>query len=77
MLHMLYIATFFPAALVGAVLLVLWLAIEVIGYGGMLVGFAILRGWIVPASDSRRIRKARDVRWGVVVRAAGLRPRTS
>ena len=77
MLHMLYLATFFPAVLVGAVLLALWLAIEVIGYGGMLVCIAILRGWIVPASGSRSIRKARDVRWGVVVRAAGLRPRTS
>jgi hypothetical protein len=77
MLHMLYIATCFGLALLGAALLILWMAIEVIGYGGMLVCIAIRRGWIVLPSASTRIRKTRDVRWGVAVRAAGMRPRTS
>ena len=77
MLHMLYIATSVGAVLLGAALLVLWIAIEVIGYGGMLVCIAIRRGWIVLPSGSATSRKARDVRWGVAVRAAGLRPRTS
>jgi len=77
MLHMLYITTCFGAVLLGAALLILWIAIEVIGYGGILVCLAIRHGWIVLPSGSTRIRKSRDVRWGVAVRAAGLRPRTS
>ena len=77
MLHMLYTATCFGAVLLGAALLILWIAIEVIGYGGMLVCAAISRGWLVLPPDSPTIRKSRDVRWGVAVRAAGLRPRTS
>ena len=77
MLQMLYVTTCFGAVLLGAALLILWIAIEVIGFGGMLVCLAMRRGWIVLPSGSTRTRKSRDVRWGVAVRAAGLRPRTS
>ena len=75
MLHMLYIATSVGAVLLGAALLILWIAIEVIGFVGTAVCIAMRRGWIVLPSPTTR--KARDVRWGVAVRAAGLRPRTS
>jgi hypothetical protein len=74
--HMLYVAISSGAALLGAALLVVWMAIEVIGYGGALFCIALRRGWIVLPSGPR-VRKARDIRWGVAVRAAGLRPRTS
>ena len=78
MLHMVYVAIEVGAVVLGAALLILWIAIEVIGYGGVLFCIALRRGWIVLASGSTAVRKTRDVRrWGVVVRAAGLRPRTS
>jgi len=76
-LHMVYIPTCSGLAVLGAALLILWAAIEIIGYGGMLVCIAIRRGRIVLPSGSTRIRKTRDVRWGVAVRAAGMRPRTA
>ena len=56
--------------LLGAVILVLWTAVEVIGYGGVL--FYILRRqrWL---GVSAAPKPARDIRWGTTVRAAGLR----
>ena len=56
--------------LLGAGLLLLWAAFEVIGYGGML--FYILRSqrWFVLSAPSK---PARDIRWGIAVRAEGFR----
>jgi len=75
-MHMLGLAISTGAVLLGAALLVLWIAIEVVGYGGLLFCVALRRGWLVLPSRSTS-RKARDIRWGVAVRMAGLRPRTS
>ena len=58
--------------LLGAVLLLLWTAIEIVGYGGLLVAIVRHQRWFVPA---RAPKPARDIRWGATVRAAGLRSR--
>ena len=76
MLHMLYVVTSVGVVVLGAALLALWMAIEAIGYGGLLFCIALRRGWIVLAPRPAA-RRSRDIRWGVAVRAAGLRPRTS
>ena len=57
--------------LLGAVLLLLWAALEVIGYGGLLISIVRRQRWfvVVPAPP----KPARDVRWGTTVRAEGLR----
>jgi hypothetical protein len=56
--------------LLGAALLLLWVAIEVVGYGGL--ALAVLRNqrWLTLAPPKRR---PRDITWGATVRAAGLR----
>ena len=65
--------------LLGGALLLLWVAFEAIGYGGLLFFIARDRGWIDLGSRSRSkpVRKARHdgpvPRWGLAVRAAGLR----
>ena len=63
--------------LLGGALLLLWVAFEVIGYGGLLFFIARERGWIAELSRSKTGRKARREesvpRWGLAVRAAGLR----
>jgi hypothetical protein len=56
--------------LVGAALLLLWAAIELIGYGGVLFHIVRRRHRFVVVAPSK---PARDVRWGTTVRAAGLR----
>ena len=58
--------------LLGAVLLLLWVAVEVIGYGGLLFSLARSQRWLVVVTPPR---PARTVRWGISVRAAGLRSR--
>ena len=58
--------------LLGAVILVLWTAIEVIGYGGLLVHIVRKQRWLVVSAAPK---PARDIRWGTTVRAAGLRAR--
>jgi hypothetical protein len=65
-------AAFVCEALLGAVILVLWTAIEVIGYGGLLVYIVRCQRWLVVSSAPK---PARDIRWGTTVRAAGLRAR--
>jgi hypothetical protein len=56
--------------LCGAALLLAWVAIEVIGYSGMAIQVLRRQRWFpMPA----RRQPVRDVRWGVTVRAAGLR----
>jgi hypothetical protein len=77
MLNALYLAMCGGAALFGGALLIAWVAIEAIGFGGASICLALRRGWLVLPSGPRRARKARDIRWGVAVRAAGMRPRTS
>jgi hypothetical protein len=57
--------------LLGAALLVLWTAIEVIGYGGLLLKLIRSQRWLVVAPA----KPAREIRWGTTVRAAGLRGR--
>ena len=62
--------------LLGGALLLLWVAFEVIGYGGLLFYIARDRGWIALSAGSKPVRKARHEpvpRWGLAVRAAGLR----
>ena len=56
--------------LLGALLLLAWTAFELIGYGGLLFYVARRHGWVTlfPPAKPRR-----DVRWGVAVRAEGLR----
>jgi hypothetical protein len=48
--------------LLGAVLLLLWAALEVIGDGGLLISIVRCQRWfvVVPAPS----KPARDVRWG-------------
>jgi hypothetical protein len=57
--------------LLGAVILMLWTAIEIIGYGGLLVAIVRQQRWLVLSAP----KPARDIRWGATVRAAGLRSR--
>ena len=56
--------------LLGAALLVLWTAIEVIGYGGLLITIVRSQHWLVVVAPAK---PAREIRWGTTVRAAGLR----
>ena len=65
-------AAFVCEALLGAVLLLLWMAIEVIGYVGLLFFIVRRQRWLVVSAASK---PARDIRWGTTVRAAGLRAR--
>ena len=58
--------------LLGAILLLLWTAFEVIGYGGLLFSIVRRQRWLVVSAAPKR---ARDIRWGATVRAAGLRSR--
>ena len=58
--------------LLGAVLLLLWTAFEVIGYGGLLFYIVRHQRWLVVSTAAK---PARDIRWGTAVRAAGLRAR--
>jgi hypothetical protein len=54
----------------GAALLLLWVAIEVIGYGGVAIMLLRRQRWLTFTS---RPKPARDIRWGSTVRAAGIR----
>ena len=54
----------------GAAVLLLWVAIEVIGYGGIALAILRRQRWVTFAS---RPRPARDIKWGATVRAAGMR----
>jgi hypothetical protein len=54
----------------GAALLLLWAAIEVIGYGGLAIAILRRQRWMTLASQPK---PARDIKWGASVRAAGLR----
>ena len=65
-------AVFVCEALLGAVILVLWTAIEVLGYGGLLVCIVRRQRWF---AVSVAPKPAGDIRWGTTVRAAGLRAR--
>jgi hypothetical protein len=56
--------------LLGAALLLLWLAIEVIGYAGLAIAIARRQRWLMLTS---RPQPARDIKWGATVRAAGMR----
>jgi hypothetical protein len=57
--------------LFGAVLLLLWAALEVIGYGGLLFSIVRNQRWFIVVSAPSK--PPRDIRWGITVRAAGLR----
>jgi hypothetical protein len=76
MLNALYLAMSAATALLGGALLIVWVVIEASGFGGALICLALRRGWLVLPAGPRRVRKARDTRWGVAVRAAGLRSKT-
>jgi hypothetical protein len=54
----------------GAALLLVWVVIEVIGYGGAAIMLLRRQRWLTFAS---RPRPARDIKWGATVRAAGIR----
>jgi len=54
----------------GAALVLLWAAIEVIGYGGIALAILRRQRWV---TFSSRPRPARDIKWGATVRAAGIR----
>jgi hypothetical protein len=54
----------------GAALLLVWVAIEVIGYGGLAIVALRRQRWVSFAS---RPKPARDIKWGATVRAAGIR----
>ena len=56
----------------GAALLLVWAAIEMIGYGGLLYRMALKQQWV---SLRRPAKPANDIRWGTVVRAAGFQVR--
>jgi hypothetical protein len=58
--------------LLGAALLLFWVAIELIGHGGLLFWTVRSQRWFVVLTLSQ---PARDERWGTAVRAAGLRSR--
>ena len=65
-------AAFVCEVLLGAVILVLWTAFEVVGYGGLLFYIVRHQRWFVVSAAPK---PARDIRWGTTVRAAGLRAR--
>jgi hypothetical protein len=54
----------------GAALLLLWAAIEVIGYGGVAIAILRRQRWLTLSSQPK---PARDIKWGASVRAAGMR----
>ena len=54
----------------GAAVLLLWTAIEVIGYGGIALAIVRRQRWV---TFTPRPRRARDIKWGSTVRAAGMR----
>ena len=56
----------------GAVLFTLWVAIEVIGYGGLAVSLLKRQRWVSFASKPT-MKPVRDIKWGATVRAAGVR----
>jgi hypothetical protein len=56
----------------GAALLLLWAAFQVIGYGGLLCQIALNQRWI---ALQRPAKPKRDIRWGTAVRAEGFRAR--
>jgi hypothetical protein len=56
--------------LLGAVLLLVWVAIEVIGYGGLAISLLRRQRWV---SFAWTPKPARDIKWGATVRAAGIR----
>jgi hypothetical protein len=56
----------------GVILFTLWVAIEVIGYGGLVVGLLKRQRFVSLASTPKR-RTSRDIKWGATVRAAGVR----
>ena len=58
--------------LLGAVLLLLWVAIEAIGYCGLLFSIVRRQRWLVVVTPAT---PARQIKWGISVRAAGLRSR--
>jgi hypothetical protein len=58
--------------LFGAVLLLAWAAFELIGYGGLLFSVARRRGWFTLFAAAK---PRRDIRWGIAIRAEGLRSR--
>ena len=59
-------------ALIAAALFLVWVAIEVIGYGGLVFYIAAKWRWITFTAPPR---PPRDHRWGTSVRAAGLSAR--
>ena len=65
-------AAFVCEVVLGAVLLLLWAAFEVIGCGGLLFHIVRRQRWLVVSAAPK---PARDIRWGTTVRAAGLRAR--
>ena len=56
----------------GVVLFTLWVAIEVIGYGGLAVSLLKRQRW-VSFESKPKAKPARDITWGATVRAAGVR----
>jgi hypothetical protein len=56
--------------LLGAVLILAWVAIEVLGYCGLAIAILRNQRWLTLASTPK---PARDIKWGATVRAAGLR----
>jgi len=56
----------------GAVLLILWVAVEVIGYGGLAVSLLKRQRW-VSFESKPKAKPMRDIKWGATVRAAGVR----
>jgi len=56
--------------LLGAVLLLAWTAFELIGYGGLLFSVARRHGWFTLFAPAK---PRRDIRWGIAIRAEGLR----
>ena len=56
----------------GVVLFTLWVAIEVIGYGGLAVSLLKRQRW-VSFESKPKAKPMRDIKWGATVRAAGVR----
>ena len=57
--------------LLGAALLLLWVAIEVVGYCGLALAIVRSQRWLTLAAP--RTKPAKDIKWGATVRAAGMR----
>ena len=56
----------------GAALFILWVAIEVVGYGGLVVSLLKRQRWVSFAAKPKA-KPVRDIKWGATVRAAGVR----